>query len=100
MTDDERELNYVGYLLQQAAELCIKHCFELSGEKYARTRTIGDLLDAAEEQSVAIRLPEGFYDFSPAISKWEAKTRYIKNYALTLKQINRGFVFCKTATVI
>lgn len=42
-----------------------------------------------------IKLPEGFYDFSPAISKWEAKTRYIKNYTLTLKQINRGFVFVK-----
>lgn len=94
-TGDERELNYVGYLLQQSTELCIKHCFEMSGEKYPHTHAIEDLLDEADQLKIIITIPEGMYDFSPAISKWEAKTRYIKNYTLAVKQIERGFTLIK-----
>ena len=42
---DERELNYVGYWLQQATELCIKHHLELNGIRYSHTHDIEDLLD-------------------------------------------------------
>lgn len=94
-TGDERELNYVGYLLQQSTELCIKHCFEVTGEKYPHTHVIEDLLDEALEGDISINIPDGLYDFSPAISKWEAKTRYIKNYTLAMKQIEHGFVLVK-----
>ena len=64
---DELELNFIGYALQQAAELAIKHFMEINGVRYEKTHQI-----------------------APAVSKWESKTRYIKNYVLARKQLEKG----------
>lgn len=88
---DERELNYVGYWLQQSAELCIKHCLEMNGVRYSHTHSIEDLLDECDENHVGLQYTDEFYNFAPAISKWESKTRYIKNYTLAEKQVRVGF---------
>lgn len=90
-TGDERELNYVGYWLQQATELCIKHCLEMNGVRYSHSHSIEDLIDECDENGVGLQYTDEFYSFAPAISKWESKTRYIKNYVLAEKQVRLGF---------
>lgn len=92
---DERELNYVGYLLQQCVELTIKHFLEINGIKYPHSHVIEDLLDLVQQTQTPCLFSEQFYDFSPAITKWESKTRYIKDYLLTQHQIERGFGLIK-----
>jgi HEPN domain-containing protein len=91
-TGDERELNYVGYFLQQATELCIKHVLEINGIKYPGTHSIDDLLDLGQG---IVKYSDEFYNFSPAITKWESKSRYIKNYLLADKQVQNGFALIK-----
>ena len=63
--------------------------------RYAKTHVIEDLLDECELQNVPITFSQEFYCFSPAITKWESKTRYIKNYVLTKRQIENGFRLIK-----
>lgn len=92
---DERDLNIVGYLLQQSTELVIKHVLECNGIRYAHSYIIEDLIDDAMSKGCHLAFTEQFYDFTPAISKWESKTRYIKNYTLAQKQIEKGFVLIK-----
>lgn len=92
VTGDERELNTVGYLLQQSVELCIKHNLEVNGIRYAHSHIIEDLLDEAEG---CVVFTEEFYNFAPALTRWEAKSRYIKNYKLHQKQIERAFPLVK-----
>jgi len=87
---DELELNFIGYSLQQAVELAIKHIMEVNGVRYEKTHQIEDLIDMCERRNVPIQYSEEFYNFAPAISKWESKTRYIKNYVLARKQVERG----------
>lgn len=86
-TDDEFTMNLVGYLLQQAAELSLKHFLETNGINYPRTHRIEELL--------AI-VPDGYQDnfedvayFAEVITAWESKTRYIKNYFLEEKTIRK-----------
>lgn len=92
---DERDLNLVGYLLQQSCELTIKHFMEYNGIRYAHTHSIEDLLDDCVANNVPIQFDDSLYDFAPAISKWESKTRYIKNYVLAKKQVMKGFELIK-----
>lgn len=87
-TGDEGELNSIGYFLQQSAELCIKHCMEVAGIRYEHTHVIEDLLDYCDDSCI---YTEDFYNFAPAITKMESKTRYIKNYRLAAKQIQKAF---------
>jgi hypothetical protein len=87
---DELELNFIGYALQQAAEFAIKHFMEINGVRYEKTHQIEDLLDSCESKNVPVKYTEEFYNFAPAISKWESKTQYIKNYVLARKQLEKG----------
>ena len=48
--DDEIRLNTVGYLLQQAIELALKHHLETSGVEYPKTHDIDSLLALCEEE--------------------------------------------------
>ena len=50
---DEMYLNNVGYNLEQAVELAIKHVMELSGCQYPKTHDIEQLIRIAEEEGVA-----------------------------------------------
>lgn len=90
--NDERDLNHTGYLLQQASELCIKHCMEMSGIRYQHTHVIEDLLDNCED---SVTFSDDFYNFAPAISRWEANSRYVKGFRLAARQIEQGFSLVK-----
>ena len=74
--------------MQQSAELCIKHCMEVAGIKYEHTCVIEDLLDCCDG---SCNYTEDFYNFAPAITKMESKTRYIKNYRLAARQVQKAF---------
>lgn len=95
LSGDELELNIIGYLLQQSAELAIKHVLEINGIRYEKTHQIEDLIDSCEDKDIPLQYTEEFYNFAPAITKWESKTRYIKSYVVAKKQIDRGFVLVK-----
>lgn len=90
LSGDELELNIIGYLLQQATELTIKHILEINGVRYEKTHQIEDLLDSCDDKNIPIQYTEEFYNFAPAITKWESKTRYIKSYVVAKKQIEKG----------
>lgn len=57
-TDDERELNSIGYNLQQATELCIKHCLKMSGIRYTHSHVIENLLDTCVAEKVSLKFSE------------------------------------------
>ena len=95
LSGDELELNIIGYLLQQSVELAIKHVLEINGIRYEKTHQIEDLIDSCEDKGIPLQYTEEFYDFAPAITKWESKTRYIKSYVVAKRQIDRGFVLVK-----
>lgn len=95
-TDDEFRLNLVGYLLQQALELHLKHLLEINGIRYPKTQNIEELLYLLLEE-----VPHGkdyFISsdlnalelFSGTITSWESKTRYIKNFFVEERQIKKG----------
>lgn len=84
--EDEAFINAIGYHLQQSAELAIKHLLETSAVKYPKTHDIGELLGM---------LPDNFdtsllTPISGLLTSWEAKTRYIKDYRLSVRQIDAG----------
>lgn len=87
-TGDEGELNSIGYFLQQSAELCIKYCMGVAGIRYEHTYVIEDFLDRCGD---SCNYTEDFYNFAPAITKMESKTRYIKNYRLAARQVQKAF---------
>lgn len=87
-TGDEGELNSIGYFLQQSAELCIKYCMGVAGIRYEHTYVIEDFLDRCDD---SCNYTEDFYNFAPAITKRESKTRYIKNYRLAARQVQKAF---------
>ena len=95
LSGDEVELNFIGYSLQQACELAIKHFMEINGMRYAHTHVIEDLLDTCEAEEIPIKFSSEFYAFSPAISKWESSTRYIKYYVLARRQVETGMKLIK-----
>ncbi len=97
---DELELNFIGYSLQQSAELAIKHLMEINGIRYEKTHQIEDLLDTCEAESIPIRYTEDFYNFAPAISRWESQTRYIKNYRLAKRQVEKGIKLIREFLII
>ena len=95
-TDDEFRLNLVGYLLQQAIELHLKHLLELNGIRYPKTHNIEELLYVLLEEVEGGReyfLPSDLNTlelFAGTITSWESKTRYIKNFFVEERQIKKG----------
>lgn len=82
--DDEIRLNTVGYLLQQAVELALKHHLETSGVEYPRTHDIDSLLALCSEGEFAELEP-----WAEAVTTMESKTRYIKNYRVALRKVDQ-----------
>lgn len=79
---DEAYLNYVGYHLQQAVELSLKHMLEMNGVEAIRTHEIEQIIQLAKERNVDLMLTKFIYERAEMFTSWEAKTRYIKNYKL------------------
>lgn len=83
-SDDEGDLNNIGYLLQQSIEKSLKYYLEINGVAYPKSHDIDDLLSA---------MPNGEFsdleDSAAMITQMEDKTRYIKNYRLSLRKIEK-----------
>lgn len=83
-SDDEGDLNNIGYLLQQSIEKSLKYYLETNGIVYPKSHDIDDLLSA---------MPNGEFsdleDHAVMITQMEDKTRYIKNYRLSLRKIEK-----------
>ncbi len=84
---DERVLNVVGYQLQQAVELFIKHFLETESTGFPFSHDIDTLLDLLEEAETSVVLTDEIRALSGTLTLWEAKTRYVKDYLASKKSI-------------
>ena len=85
---DDGYLNVVGYHAQQAIELSIKHSLETQGIKYPMTHDISQLTARIPDEAM-----EPFEDIENSaanITNMEAKTRYIKNYRLSRRIVEKA----------
>lgn len=89
-SDDEAYLNYVGYHLQQSVEFTLKYILEMNGIEYPKSHDIEQLIRLANKNNVNLYLTEYIEEHSEMFSSWEAKTRYILNYRLEEKKINKA----------
>lgn len=93
---DESMINIVGYHVQQAVELELKHLLEINGVAYPKTHNIGQLMDALDESGVYTLLTSRteilnqVNMFAGTFTEWESKTRYIKNFRLGIRQLDMG----------
>lgn len=87
---DEIYLNYIGYHLQQAVELAVKHGMECFGIEYPRTHDIEQLILKCKDEGIDIGVTDYVDDHSEMFTQWEAKTRYIKNYRLESRKIEKA----------
>lgn len=90
MGDDEAQLNFVGYHLQQAMELALKYLLELDGVDYPKTHDIDQLVRLAHENEVDVALSEYLEDHAEMFSQWEAKSRYVIGYAIERRKAARA----------
>ena len=88
--DDEAYLNYVGYHLQQAVEIAIKYELSIHAVPYQKTDDITQLIQLANQNGVDLNLPEYIDDHSEMFTLWESRTRYIINYRLEKRKIERA----------
>ena len=55
---DDEQINIVGYHLQQAIELAIKHIFALNGVPFQKTHDIDQLINIANSNNIELYLPD------------------------------------------
>lgn len=84
---DEQILNVVGYHLQQAAELFLKHFLETESTGFPFTHNITTLIDLVIDRELSIKLTEKFKLSAGLLTEWEASTRYIKDYIASRRAI-------------
>lgn len=87
LTGDEIDLNLASYHIEQTLEKCIKFQLEMQGVKYERTQNISDLVEINEK--IGDEMPLELKAELGLIIDWEGKTRYIKDYFVELRTINR-----------
>lgn len=87
LTGDEIDLNLASYHIEQALEKCIKFQLEMREVKYKWTQDLSTLVEIKENISNA--MPLELKAELGLIIAWESKTRYIKDYFLELRTINR-----------
>lgn len=95
LTDDPRDLNIIGYHLQQAVEIALKYVLESAGDDYPKSHAIATLYIRVEEIGssgiFSDTVWESLYVQSETFTIWEAQTRYIKDWFVELGKIERGF---------
>ena len=87
--DDEAFLNIVGYHLQQSVEIGLKHYLETHGIKYSKTHDIQELLSLIPDDDM--ERFDRIEDLAGTITQLESKTRYIKNYRVSKRTIDKIF---------
>lgn len=86
--EDEEQLNFVAYHLQQSLELAIKHILALHGAPIQKTHDIDQLITFANSQNIDLYLTKYLLDKSESISTWESKTRYILGFYIDVKRLD------------
>lgn len=86
-SDDELQINFAGYHLEQAVEFAVKFELDNSGIEYPKTHDIENLLRIASENNVVISGDEYIFDHAEMFSKWEASSRYIIGYLIEKKKV-------------
>ena len=84
--------NYSGYHLGQAVEKAIKFQMEEAGMPYDRKDVIDYLINQIDESDRKndIYISDYVRDFSEMFTTWEAKTRYVTGYLLSIKKLETG----------
>lgn len=89
--DDEVMLNYAGYHLQQAVELTLKYILFINGIDFPKVHSINQLVSIFEENDLFDLIPQYIDDNSDMITNWESQTRYILNYQIARRKIDKAF---------
>lgn len=87
--EDDFFINLTGYLLQQSFELYLKHHLEINGIKYPCTCDLNTLISLLPDADSLI--DDRLQLYAGTITTWESKTRYIKNYFLERKNVEKAF---------
>ena len=91
-SDDEYDLKLAEYHIQQCVEKCLKFALEECGIEYKKTHDLMVLLSQLPETQTI--LPEDvetyLFTYAPALTDWEAKTRYNESYIVAKKYVNAG----------
>lgn len=93
-TGDEYTLNVVGYMLQQSVELLLKHILEMNGIRPPFAHDIADLVgrvcDCPNKLGLSNDTLAEIIMRADTFTKWESKTRYIKGFLLSSREIQYG----------
>ncbi|MBR2215232.1 MAG: HEPN domain-containing protein [Selenomonadaceae bacterium] len=87
IADDDGMVNIVGYHLEQTVELALKHYLETHGIKFPFTHDISvltELVPDIDRETFA-----EVENMAANITNMEAKTRYVKNYRLSLRLVDK-----------
>lgn len=88
--DDESMLNYTGYHLQQAVELSLKYLLFINGIDFPKVHSINQLISIFEENNMFDYIPNYIDDNSDMLTNWESMTRYIVNYQIARRKIEKA----------
>lgn len=89
--DDEIMLNYAGYHLQQSVELTLKYILFMNGIDFPKVHSINQLINVFEKNDMLDLIPEYIDDNSDMITNWESQTRYILDYQIARRKIEKAF---------
>ena len=87
IAEDDGMVNIVGYHLQQTVELALKHYLETHGVKFPFTHDISVLTELIPDSDREIF--DEVENMAANITNMEAKTRYVKNYRLSLRLVDK-----------
>lgn len=87
--NDEEQLNIVGYHMQQALELGIKHTLAMKGVPLQKTHDIDQLIAYAKANNIDLKLPDYIIEKADVITLWETKTRYILGFQIEISRIEK-----------
>lgn len=87
---DEIFLNYAGHHLQQAVEKCIKYQLDQLGADFPKTHNISQLILFAKKENLDLIITDYIDEHSEMFTAWEAMSRYITDYGIEKKKIDRA----------
>lgn len=88
--DDENMLNYAAYHLQQAVELSMKYALLLNGIDFPKVHSINQLISYFLNYGLNEYVNEYIDEHSDMLTNWESCTRYIVNYFVEKRKIDKA----------
>ena len=76
------------YNLQQAIEMMMKYCVELSGQEYVENHDIRAQINRLGEKKNDVPQIDRLRELAPTINEWEGKSRYTESFTATIEDIN------------